>query len=422
MNNSAFVAIRDAFPDFNRRACDERWVLLIPPSATSALSLQFVERHVIVPSPYLKGELVDLAGNSVTIHNGNIESCGRNARILSEETFYGAKGSYKACSISSPIDDSLFSTIPNKQRYDASLFSKDRSVRDWMFVLNTEASIGKSLRYLENETLTIRHRYVLVPNAVGTKDFLRKVSIAVDNCISMIVKENPVKFGLVNENMEMKLVLRRALESYFFTGIHDMVFPQVAKQFIQEESEFTSRAKTFENNNQRDLEGTSALFFRGLNKERSPLSKIEYLKSFLEKDIQTMMNADTILDSFVEILVHIPTGFKADVLANLRYIRAFFCFPLPSALGYLAFQFHAAVSYIYGSDVDILQLDKHRIRERKVENAVVVQAPPPPPVLLEENEEAGDTCDDELNKLGGFLLALKEASADIVSSKKTNTY
>eukprot|EP00516_Mucochytrium_quahogii_P005610 CAMPEP_0203755800 /NCGR_PEP_ID=MMETSP0098-20131031/9170_1 /ASSEMBLY_ACC=CAM_ASM_000208 /TAXON_ID=96639 /ORGANISM=" , Strain NY0313808BC1" /LENGTH=495 /DNA_ID=CAMNT_0050647399 /DNA_START=380 /DNA_END=1867 /DNA_ORIENTATION=- len=472
--NPVFESLRVRVKDFEKQACELGWLIFVPrigslEQTSGEYEIGFLKRHVVFPSPYLRGEYINFSGSRLTIDNGiatvktKTRGC-QTIRILFEETCFGAFGSYKALCVSAPID----SGEPGLQGLGDvddgnNIFDDSRSVDEWMFVLNREAKNSKALRYLEDHTDKLKTSYVLVANKVGISDFLRRIDAGVNHAMNMLIKDNPSHFALAAAQKGFRAMLRRALEAYAFFGVHSMVFGALIN--LHSEKERMLRGKIKLEKAQHRTNGVfarnSKSFFEDINKRRCPLAKLEFLRDYLQvssKHDDFDLNADNILSTLVERLIYIPDDMEeVNILANLQYVRSFTSCDTPNDLNYLLCQFHGAVCFVFGGDVDDFAVEKTRFlshpplrvaedkrlgspfgstrssvgRSSLGRSSTGVSSESDDSDEDDDSEEESDSDSDgqarssakasNNGNLGGFLMALKSSKADVITSSSSNS-
>lgn len=113
--NPIFSSMVTHLPDFERRACEENWLVLIPQLLSleqldlDAIDLSFLQKHILKPSPYLKDEFISEDGaRRIVLSNGKLFHCGagddqEGVAVLFDEVFYSDLGSYTAYCIEKPM-------------------------------------------------------------------------------------------------------------------------------------------------------------------------------------------------------------------------------------------------------------------------------------------------------------------------------
>ena len=114
-HNPVFSGIASRVAGFDRRASDEKWIILVPQLVSleqydvDAMSLGFLQNHILKQSPYLKDEFITEGGEQrVVLTDGKLYFAGGNAggsgnAVLFDEVFYNDYGSYTAYCIERPM-------------------------------------------------------------------------------------------------------------------------------------------------------------------------------------------------------------------------------------------------------------------------------------------------------------------------------
>ncbi|XP_035214953.1 ankyrin repeat domain-containing protein 27-like [Stegodyphus dumicola] len=363
LNKTKFV---DKFKELQRNL----WLICVPcGKSLKGLSItqDFVDYHVLKPSPFFKSHFITTDANSKAsfeIDEATIKTPSGSVKILMEETAYNED--YKPYRIL-VIERPLCTSEKKVEFQNADVSNKDFILTEIECTLFLESFPGSAdiLKMLDKKIRVFNSSYMVLPQYLeDAASKLRSISCSTAEEFSRLLKHT--SFDLFSNKK-----LSAVVENYVLCHVHDKVFPVIKKYCLEEDKKYT-KLYHFRSRNYTVVELAS------LNSRNSPSEKLNCLMTTLEllnQDIEHFLfencypvSKDTprlTSDDLIPLLVGVIIQARPQYLVSNLYYMQNFCWEMSSVdkYGFSLVTFQAAKEYVKCNEFDFLKPSSRKIKK-----------------------------------------------------------
>ncbi|GFT83468.1 ankyrin repeat domain-containing protein 27 [Nephila pilipes] len=388
-NNPFYTSLETKYADKLKEAQKKLWLICVPFHKSLkgiAITKEFVDTHVLKPSPFFKSHFVTTDINnpvSFEIENDYIKTPTGTIKILSEETAYN--DDYKPYRIlitetplcSSKVKDELHSSSCSKNGVMLSL-------NECTSFLSSFPECPEVLKILDKKIQVFNSSYMVLPQ------YLQDASHKLRGMLNWAVTEFCRSLEYRAPDEYSKTEISAALENYIMFYVHDKVFPVIKKFCLEEDRKLTQKLLSlYEANVTPDQLGVRDSFccqtpsavveLASLNSRKSPTEKLNCFMKTLEllnQDIEQFLletcypvtNKDTpclTSDDLIPLLVNVIVQARPQYfVSNLYYIQNFCWENSPvdkMSFGLVTFQ--AAKEFLKSNEFEFLKPSNRKIKK-----------------------------------------------------------
>ncbi|KAF8791533.1 Ankyrin repeat domain-containing protein 27 [Argiope bruennichi] len=388
-NNPFYTSLETKFSEKLKEAQKKLWLICVPFHKSlkgATITKEFVDTHVLKPSPFFKSHFVTTDINnplSFEIEDDTIKTQTGTIKILAEETAYN--DDYKPYRIlitetplcSSSIKDELHCTKNTKNGLRLSL-------NECSSFLASFPECSEVLRMLDKKIQIFNTSYMVLPQ------YLQHASLKLKEMLNWVVKEFSSSLQYRTSEDYSKSEISAALENYIMFHVHDKVFP-VIKKFCKEEDRklFQKLVSLYEDHVTADQLGVRESFccetpsavveLASLNSRKSPAEKLHCFMKTLEllnQDIEQFLletcypvsNKDTpclTTDDLIPLLVNVIVQARPQYfVSNLYYIQNFCWENSPvDKISFVLVTFQAAKEFLKSKEFESLKPSSRKIKK-----------------------------------------------------------
>ncbi|BFZ04345.1 hypothetical protein BsWGS_07384 [Bradybaena similaris] len=398
--NSFYIALQSKYLDLYERAQKNCYLLCIPQEGSfnpNGISTDFVETHILRPSPYFKGQFMTTHSSNVrtvtlsedgqtftTLLGFDIEV---TVKILSEELAYNKDyQQYKILILEQPLDSKFKLKGPLlKEQREKKLHTHKISVRECTEFLQSFPEFKQSLENLDRSIKHFCSHYMVLADYLNDA-VSRLRALSIDTLKDMQKKLKPP----ANTDMKLREVLAGAIESYMMNAVYQKVFVVIRQLFSKDDHLLLTKCHTLSRVRPEEI-GVSKQFscplptavveLANLGSLTTPREKLTCLKwtvdnvtecitAYLQEKRQTQMSLDSFLsgdlhdacitsDDLIPILVTVIAKAKCCHLLSDLYYTEHFVWESSDRdrddFGYCLVSFKAAAQYMMETDFSYLR-------------------------------------------------------------------
>eukprot|EP01059_Diplonema_ambulator_P034926 TRINITY_DN8065_c0_g7_i1.p1 TRINITY_DN8065_c0_g7~~TRINITY_DN8065_c0_g7_i1.p1 ORF type:complete len:496 (+),score=136.37 TRINITY_DN8065_c0_g7_i1:136-1623(+) len=382
---SVYNALVKEFSDFFRKAANARCCIVLPPNEglPRMLTLNFLEYHVLKPSPLFKGQYITWKNKEAAIENRDNKflitigagwkySC--KAKILHKDVFYTSNNTpYTVFYVSRHLlsgADQLHGISSDKAHPDRLRLPNN------MLEMNDLINKLNIPEYIDSECHAFLRSYVLVPGC--RDDASAKVQQLFSRCSEITTEKTISTIQPTAKNTE---VLYIATTTHIMDKLHTMMWPywvhenKTAEQHLYQTAKIIQKCKTLKDMAEEPFTSLPESTLKPAIQEieqlpdsHTPLGKMQCIKRCLDKigemapeEKRKELSADSILPVLAYVLAVCEVPFLS---SHCEYIASFAADSLfQSENGYAHISFQAALTMIqqeggemlrdYDGDIDL---------------------------------------------------------------------
>lgn len=235
--NPFYKALQSQYVDLYERAQECCYLLCIPQSSTissHAINTDFVETHILRPSPYFKGQFMTThSSSSKTLDISDDGQYFRTLqgftvtdeiRILGEELAYNRDYKpYKILILDKPLDSRFKVKTQDSDIRDRHFQTSLLTATECAEFLKSRPEFKESLENLNAKIKEFVYHYMVLP------DFLEETAHRLEEISSLAFQEMARKLKPTKSNPKMKEMLAGTIESYLMNAVYDKLFPVICQ-------------------------------------------------------------------------------------------------------------------------------------------------------------------------------------------------
>ncbi|KFM62899.1 Ankyrin repeat domain-containing protein 27, partial [Stegodyphus mimosarum] len=386
--NPFFNALQTKFVHKFKELQRNLWLICVPcGKSLKGLSItqDFVDYHVLKPSPFFKSHFITTDANSkgsFEIDEGTIKTPSGSVKILMEETAYNED--YKPYRILI-IERPLCSSEKKVELQSVDVSNKDFILSEIECTLFLESFPGSAdiLKMLDKKIRVFNSSYMVLPQYLeDAAAKLRSISCSAAEEFCRLLKHT--SFDLFSNKK-----LSAVVENYVLCHVHDKVFPVIKKYCHEEDKKLMQKLLSlYESYVTPDQLGVREPFccqtpsavveLASLNSRNSPSEKLNCLITTLEllnQDIEHFLfencypvSKDTprlTSDDLIPLLVGVIIQARPQYLVSNLYYMQNFCWEMSSVdkYGFSLVTFQAAKEYLKCNEFDFLKPSSRKIKK-----------------------------------------------------------
>lgn len=397
--NPFFRTLQSKYAAKYNEAQKKLWLICVPSHRSLKglkIDKEFIDSHVLKPSPFFKSHFVSTDGNnskSFEVEDCYIKTPTGMVKVLMEESAYNEDYKpFKILIIEKPL---CSSSHVKEETHDSSTSSKNPKLllAECTAYLQTIPDSTAILEVLDKKIGLFNSSYMILPQ------YLQDAATKLQG-ISKWTLEEFLKTQTVSFDESAKLEIAACIENYLLCHVHQKLFPVIKKSCFDEDKKLTEKLLSlYEAQVTPDQLGVKEPFccqtpsavveLASLNSKTSPTEKLHCLKTtlkLLNRDIEHFLsetqspvnckkvNPCITSDDLIPLLVGLIIQSRPQYLAsNLSYIQNF-CWEI-SAINEFSFTlvtFQAAKEFLKSNEFDVKPSARKMKKELSLEELMEV--------------------------------------------------
>ncbi|XP_042905491.1 ankyrin repeat domain-containing protein 27 isoform X2 [Parasteatoda tepidariorum] len=389
-SNSFYMELETKYSEKYKEAQKKLWIICVPCQNSlkgSAITKDFVDRHILKPSPFFKSHFVttDL-NNSLNfeIEDGKIKTPMESISILMEETAYNEDYKpYKIFITEKPLCCS--NKDKDEQGCNSNLRKTEKiSLNKCTAFLLSFPECLEVMKLLDTRISVFNSSYMILP------EYLLDAAIKLQSTINWAVSEF-IEFLSYRPVIDYsRNDISAAIENYTMFHVHDKVFPVVKKSCLEEDKKLTQKLLSlYDSHVTPDQLGVQEAFccqtpsaiveLASLNSRGSPAEKLNCLLSTLEvlnQDVENFLLETCYLvrnrdvpcltsDDLIPLLAFVIVQSRPQYfISNLQYVQNF-CWENSPAdkLSFGLVTFQAAKEFLMSNEFEFLKPPSRKMKK-----------------------------------------------------------
>lgn len=390
-SNPFFNELQTKYAAKYKEAQKHLWLICVPVLRSLKgviITKEFVDFHVLRPSPFFKSHYVTTDENNsvcIEMEDSTLKTPSNVIRILMEETAYNEHYKpYKVLIIEKPLSCS------SKNNDEADTDEKSRkgyilSLKECTIFLESLPGCSRRLELLDKKLHAFNSSYMVLPH------YLQDAVIKLQNIRHWAVEEIQQAVSYSSPHRFTKAELSIALENYIMCNVHDKLFPVIKKHCLEEDKKLTKKLLSlYEASITPDQLGVGETFccqtpsavveLASLNSRCSPAEKLHCLMTTLEllnQDVEKYLSETCFVvssnkdlphltsDDLIPLLVNVIIQARPQYfVSNLYYIQNF-CWEMSSvdkfSFGLVTFQ--AAKEFVMSNEFNFPEPSTRKVKK-----------------------------------------------------------